>query len=125
MSLGVVSFETAEQTPKRMQKSEQAKKRPLKKDYDALFARGKRLKSSHHIFFCSASPKSVFRVAAKKKIGNAVRRNWHKRRLRSILNGVSFSKDYFVLGVVLRGHDLSFEEEKKIVCRSLRSIISS
>lgn len=99
-------------------------KHPLKKDYDALFTKGKRLKSAHHIFFYNASPKSVFKVAAKKKIGNAVSRNWHKRRLRSILSSVSFSKGYFILGVVLRGHCLSFEEEKKIVCRSLRSIIS-
>lgn len=99
-----------------------SKKLP-KKDYQSLFEHKRILASPYYVFYIKDFEDMVYKATVKKRIGNAVTRNWYKRRLRAVLASLSFDKSYLLLGVVLKRHNFSFESEKLHVNKVLQPIV--
>lgn len=98
--------------------------RVLQRDYRSLFIKKSRvLSSKFHVFYIKDFDRNVCKVTVKKRVGNAVIRNFYKRRLRVILNGLNFKKKHLVLGVVLYKHQLDFENERQSVVKVLKPLV--
>lgn len=95
----------------------------MKKDFQSLFYEKRILSSKNYVFYLKDFDLMVCKVTVKKKIGNAVVRNLYKRRLRVILRSLHFKRNYLILGVVMRKHELDFESEKNYVVKVLQPLI--
>ncbi len=79
------------------------------KDYQLLFKKGRKIYSPLHIIYYIDFHKQVLKTAAKKKLGNAVKRNYEKRIIRDILTNFSFKKSYFILVICQKTFKCDFK----------------
>ena len=91
-------------------------------DYKLVITKGTRINSnSFNLQYLNSKTKSIrFGITASKRIGNAVRRNYAKRRIRALihkllLNNKILIKDYVIMskkGILFKKFDNLYEELK-------------
>ena len=96
----------------------------LFKEYRDLIKNGKKIYSRFYLFYYTVRIPNEIKVSAKRKIGNAVKRNYEKRVLRNILNNLSFKNSVFILAICLQPSELTYPEKEALVKRTLRPLLA-
>jgi ribonuclease P protein component len=99
------------------------RKRVLLKEYEDLIKTGRRFFSPLYVVYAKPYDELTIRPAVKKKVGNAVKRNKEKRRIRVILKKARFKTPQLVLAILLKNSNLSFLERKQILLQSIRPLL--
>lgn len=101
-----------------------------KKEFNNLFQKGKKIYRGYFVVYYMDYYSDVVRVAIKKKVGNSVKRNYHKRFFREMINFLKkqhlIAKEQtgnrLVLIVILKEINLSFEEAIQKFTNTFRTI---
>ena len=93
------------------------------KDYRVLFKKGEKIHSRLHIVYYIDFHKQVLKTAAKKKLGNAVKRNYERRIIRHILSNFSFKRNYFILVICQKAIKGDFKEKIRYFERLLKPLM--
>ena len=101
-----------------------------KKEFNNLFQKGKKIYREYFVVYYTDYYSDVIRVAIKKKVGNSVKRNYHKRFFREMINFLKKQHlvaneqtgNKLVLIVILKEIDLSFEEAIQKFTNTFRTI---
>ncbi len=99
------------------------KKRLHLKDYQDLIRSGKKLYSTYYLIYLKPHDRTLIKTAVKKKAGPAVFRNYEKRVMRAVLNGLTFQKNWLLLAIHLKKSVLTFEQKKELLTRTLRPLL--
>lgn len=97
-----------------------------KKDFKELFQKGKKIYRGYFVAYYGDYDRNIVKIGIKKKVGNSVKRNYHKRFMRNLVGLLdkqnNFIGNKLVLIVILREINFSFEEALNKFSNTFRTI---
>lgn len=102
------------------------RKRVAKKEFGELFKKGEKIYNRYFVIYYKNYSFDITKVSIKKKVGNSVNRNYHKRLFRSAIQLIKkenfFLKEKLVLVIILKKINFNFDETFELLYSSFRKI---
>ncbi|HMB01352.1 MAG TPA: ribonuclease P protein component [Spirochaetota bacterium] len=95
----------------------------LYKDYKKLFNKGEKKHTRYYVAYYIRYPEFHIKTAVKKRIGNAVKRNYEKRVIKNILKNTKFKGNFLIFVILIAPCLQTFENKKKYIHTLLADII--
>ncbi|BBM88888.1 hypothetical protein COTS27_00575 [Spirochaetota bacterium] len=94
------------------------------KDYKQLFVKRNKIYAGYCVFYYKKhSVRRVIKASASRKVGKAHDRNYYKRRIRSILQSLPLKDNILILAIILKPHQMTFDDEKKYLAKKLKTLL--